>query len=109
MKTLHTPGPWHFDASDMNVYTDAKYSGIATIHRKVKIVGVDNLEVSGLSIQTKANGALIAAAPELLEALVNLVNANPNDNSWNYPAALAKGNELIKRIGNSVEIKATQS
>jgi hypothetical protein len=77
MKTEYTPGPWHFDASDMNVYTDDKYSGIATIHRKVKVVGVDDLEVSGLSIQTKANGALIAAAPELLESLQWLVKQIP--------------------------------
>lgn len=66
--TKHTPKPWKFDSSDMNVY-DQKGSGIATIHRKAKIVGVDDVEKSGLSIETVANATLLESAPDLLEAL----------------------------------------
>lgn len=38
---------------------------------------------------------------DLLEALQNLVNANPNDSSWNYPAAFESAQKAIN--------KATQS
>lgn len=36
-------------------------------------------------------------APELLDALRGLVDANPNDSTWNYPAAWDNAKRVIKK------------
>lgn len=66
VESKHTPGPWTFDSEDMNVYSQIG-SGIATIHRRAKTKGIDDLEKSGLSLETKSNAELIARAPELIK------------------------------------------
>lgn len=40
---------------------------------------------------------LAASAPDLLEALTNLVNAVPNDGTWNYQAACDKARQIINK------------
>jgi hypothetical protein len=55
MTTEHTPGPWTYDKEAEDVYSPGHGRGIP-----VCIVGKDN----------GANARLIAAAPELLEALM---------------------------------------
>lgn len=64
----HTPGPWSFDSEDMNIYGSLGES-VCNVSRRPKIVGIDDTEKSGLSIQTQANAKLLATAPKLLEAL----------------------------------------
>jgi len=76
MKTKHTPGPWNYDSSDNIVY-GPNGTTVCGVHLKPKIVGVDDLEKSGRSLQTLANANLIAAAPELLaacEAAIRLID-----------------------------------
>lgn len=67
MSTKHTPGPWQLvgpdDFGDYIVNTDGDPTAIAAI------VNGNWLAMGGLTEQHKANAALIAAAPELLEAL----------------------------------------
>jgi hypothetical protein len=94
----HTPGEWIFDMSDLGVYNDIG-TGICTIKRHAKIVGQDNLNMSGLSIQTMANASIIIAAPDLLEALEEMVyefndNFCEGSTSW---AALQNAKSAIKR------------
>lgn len=65
MNTKHTPGPWNI--SSANLYAvNARGRGIATAH------GTDDVNYSDFFPPTEeaaANARLIAAAPELLEAL----------------------------------------
>jgi hypothetical protein len=63
MKTQHTPGPWHADTNVAGDYTQVK------AHPNKFICEVDGREKE---YQNEANARLIAAAPELLEALADL-------------------------------------
>lgn len=56
-----THRPWLFDSSDMNFYNGVG-TGILTLHRRAKVVGVDDIEKSGLSIETRQNAELIETA-----------------------------------------------
>ena len=63
-KTTHTPGPWTADVTDWPlVVNDAREDVIATIPESE----------SRYSRQAEANARLIAAAPELLDALTGLL------------------------------------
>lgn len=64
----HTPSPWIFDIEDMNVY-NAVGSGICNVFRRAKVVGTDDVEKPGKSIETQTNAKLIAAAPEMLRSI----------------------------------------
>ena len=57
----HTPGPWIYDKETGEVFTDEKY-----VQPRVAQVDLDN--VTDIE-QGHADGCLIAAAPDLLEAL----------------------------------------
>ena len=82
----HTPGPWHINdhAHDEEVvYIEADRYGVASIFTDTD--KVDSTEL--------ANARLIAAAPELLEALKNIENDDGHIPStiWNMcKAAIAK-------------------
>ena len=81
MKTLHTPGPWFAIqyANQWNIQSKDGYEGALT-----------NVLDEDEDVNAEANARLIAAAPELLEALImclNLVGAAANEseparNAW---------------------------
>ncbi len=69
MSNKHTPGPWHsqrHDTGDFEVVADtaAGQAELATVHCEAEYVP---------SLPAEANARLIAAAPELLAALVGLL------------------------------------
>jgi len=64
MKTTHTPGPWA---------TNQLYSKVLADDKEICEVGVNSHVEEFNYEEYKANAKLIAAAPELLEALQNLV------------------------------------
>jgi len=69
--TQHTPGPWYFDANtfdELDVIVQNKYKTIII----ADCCGLLNL--SPPLQEAIANARLIAAAPELLEALRKVVN-----------------------------------
>jgi len=73
MDTKHTPGPWHVSGSEVNV---ADSSGMILAECGSSLIknsmgGKDPRNRN----ETKANAALIAAAPELAEALASTLNA----------------------------------
>ena len=57
-KSAHTPGPWKYEGDE--VYSPAAYQSVCMVL---------------LTDDAAANGALIAAAPELLQALQGLLYA----------------------------------
>jgi len=63
MSAKHTPGPWAIDwnVSRIDVFSADAATLVATIRRSTLSAGIDDV--------AKANARLIAAAPELLEAL----------------------------------------
>jgi hypothetical protein len=68
MKTTHTPGPWINDGDSVSALVDPENSATYI----APICDIDN----GWAEETQqANAALIAAAPELLQALESLHDA----------------------------------
>lgn len=64
-KFMGTPGPW-FISGNMTLYIEARISG--GLLQEVAAVGPTEAD-GGYGEQQRANARLIAAAPELLEAL----------------------------------------
>ena len=87
----HTPGPWqvgHFD-SNMICDSDGANRGCAPIAR-----------VEGTAAERRANARLIAAAPELLEALRGLLDPATNeDGEWYRQAREAARAAIAKAEG----------
>lgn len=94
MKTTHTPGPWTIDGRTYDIARadthNADVMEIVTIrHRMDEIAYVPSLDTG--------NARLIAAAPDLLEALQRIVawaDAGCDPSSKSIEAARA----LIKRV-----------
>jgi hypothetical protein len=93
--TPHTPGPWkvveHYeDASTRKIGLHGcpaivSEKGVVVVHPEVGIVTED------LST-AKANARLIAAAPEMLEALKECLEeiTNPEEETWPHAQHVAK-------------------
>jgi hypothetical protein len=58
----HTPGPWHF-AKDLRIYGAGMRAVADMVHLSPHTIGED-----------ASNAALIASAPDLLQALIEAVN-----------------------------------
>jgi hypothetical protein len=87
----HTPGPWVTD----DIQEGDKYRYVLASENEEVIARIMLLSPWGLIITAEANARLIAAAPDLLEALKAFANEivpnNPNDPLWvNARAAIAK-------------------
>jgi hypothetical protein len=87
----HTPGPW-FVTGNMTLYVEARIGG--GLVQEVAAVGPTEAD-SGYGPQQRANADLIAAAPDLLEALtqcraellamIDMHNQqDEDDGSWLY-------------------------
>ncbi|HEJ6002034.1 TPA: hypothetical protein SL812_003328 [Pseudomonas aeruginosa] len=63
----HTPGPWQFSAG-ADYGDEGNYADVTAINGDLIIARVNNLIPAGA-----ANGELVAAAPELLEALQGMI------------------------------------
>jgi len=96
----HTPAPWNIHFIDDSTSCNCKYVlssivpiCVATIHEKVD----DSLECSEYpeTEQAKANAKLISAAPELLEALTNIIDAIAN--GYNLAGHIFLSKQLIKK------------
>ena len=87
----HTPGPWHiarFEASTVEIRNDR---------------GLTVAEVGDSSQEDEANAHLIAAAPELLEALRCLIDGD--EGMWRHDAP----SEAWDEIARAAIAKATGS
>lgn len=82
MEAKHTPGPWNVAFGEDGLVIDAPESGICTVD-------------SPLS-ERAANAKLIAAAPDLLEALNTLLYVDPV-NHYGLMEAESKAIAAIKK------------
>mgnify|MGYP003341995656 CR=1 FL=1 len=90
----HTPGPWkHYDDSENSVHRHE----IVALGKTVARIYCTN----GAQIEDAANARLIAAAPDLLEALQEILE-QPNY-TWDKEKILQE----VKRIAGSAIAKAT--
>jgi hypothetical protein len=65
----HTPGPWMDDQADHDApYQDIRIKG-GSPRRTVCIVWIDDAPVHDFNAEQDANARLIAAAPDMLQAL----------------------------------------
>ena len=74
----HTPGPWTVDWSDDGplIYTgDLMIASVSGSTEHIKVRGIDEQT-------TEANASLIAAAPDLLEALERLLTHGERGNLY---------------------------
>jgi len=77
----HTPGPWH-----RNIKPASKYTTVWSGRNK----HVAHVETRGLTeAEIEANISLIAAAPDLLDALINFVNAAEHCGGEDDPITIA--------------------
>jgi hypothetical protein len=72
MTTKHTPGPWH---TRLDRYGDGVISTCTedAEHRQIKTSWTTKNGTEGERDEARANAALIAAAPEMAEALRELI------------------------------------
>lgn len=103
--SAHTAGPWAIDwnVSRIDVFSSDAATLIATIRRSTPSDGID--------ADARANARLIAAAPELLEALRNIVALDPatdsdsGRNEWGEAECFDKAQEIastaLARIGGA--------
>ena len=71
MQTQHTPGPW-FITGGATRYIEARIGD--GLIQEVAACGPTMADVRGYGQQQEANARLIAAAPDLLEALIELAD-----------------------------------
>jgi hypothetical protein len=71
----HTPGPWHLDEYE-GIQRVCGKSSIGCSFVIAELYGPANSDLTG---ERKGNEYLIAAAPDLLVALTDLLNAEYND------------------------------
>lgn len=83
MKTKHTPGPWAVIEGDF---------------RGVKIEGEDQAEVARCpgDKQGRIDARLIAAAPELLEALQRIANGQEMEGEFTHVETVARYQEIAR-------------
>ena len=95
MNAKHTPGLWVTDEADHDVpYQDIKIK--ASKHRTVCTVWIDDSPVREFNAEQKANARLIAAAPELLEALKDLIAGYENTKHTGLMDMQVCGSDIIK-------------
>ena len=85
MKQTHTPGPWHVK-NGSSIYASNRYIGLAL-----------SGHLYGNDLPQEANARLMAAAPELLEALKELSQHTRKVNGI-YSPEYNKAIRLIKKI-----------
>jgi hypothetical protein len=110
LKDKITPGRWHFDSEYHDGVQFAIHnkngSLIATIAKRVKIVGIDDEAIEKgykFSREEKSNSKAIAAVPEMLDIIERLVKAKIED----YPGGeldnlQTDANKLLTQLNESI-------
>lgn len=92
MKASHTPGPW---TTFLGIRSEISLGRIEKVARCHAVIGPNGLPVAEMHIgAVQANARLIAAAPEMLEALKILARAWQRE----HGSSFEKVDALIARI-----------
>lgn len=113
----HTPGPWHWVDGETDEPYDFDSESIGTLslrtvetfgENKTEIIGGNSytnwalpkfiLDIDGVSFENPCDARLIAAAPELLEALRELEEST--DWVWDNRARVKARAAIAKATGN---------
>lgn len=100
----HTPGPWHHQTAFGTIYSQATCvtNAVASVLTKKNAGGSDVKDAEAV-----ANGNLIAAAPDLLEALKTALSALQSaSDSVAWHAGLAKQNDSATEAARAAIAKA---
>lgn len=98
-KNEHTPGPWKFG----HLGTEAFWIG--PDYNQTPVAHVDH-DMEYARDNSRANARLIAAAPELLEALENLANAASATPGFASPMFLKDARAAIAKARGSAMLAA---
>jgi hypothetical protein len=82
----HTPGPWTFDKDDLGIWINSP-----AYPQPIAKMGKSTV------FPTEANARLIAAAPDLLEALRFCVQNDGGECLGDHPAKLAQARAAIRK------------
>ncbi len=104
--TKHTPGPWMLGDSDLRVSQFSIHGKTTNRHSTIaRMVSMEH----GMAIEEiYANAHLMAAAPDLLEALDELLRETV-DMDLKYGIELSEGEELARAKALAAIAKATGS
>lgn len=94
-KTKHTPGPWKVEGPNLNRKDSFVFSIYSGTEVKPKWIADISFYSDHGTPQEKANAKLIAAAPELLEALQSLLA--PVTSAGQLSFTMLKAEEAIKK------------
>jgi len=98
MTTQHTPGPWHHKEGSVSVFAPDKP------RRKICDTAWQTINVT----EARANARLIAAAPDLLEALKRTVSRLESHTAEIETCDLPHGTELALEQARTAIAKAEQ-
>lgn len=108
MEAKHTPGPWFITGGEMTKYVEARIGN--RLLQEVAAVG-PTVADDGYGDQQQANARLIAAAPELLEALQSLLKRFPTEDDMHIAGWEQSEIDLACRdyeAARAAVVKATQ-
>ncbi|ECG6622818.1 hypothetical protein NVT07_004356 [Salmonella enterica] len=92
---MGTPGPWEWWTSNSFLRLSSKTTG-----RDGDVIDSFGMSDGATSLSVKADDmALIAAAPDLLESLQNMVEAYQHEASIDNPALLSARAAISKALG----------
>lgn len=105
MNTQHTPGPWHIVNNNSAIHDRVTKFDKDGARIGDTPMGIATIEIQCTDERKVANARLIAAAPELLDALINIVNNLDSgafqitvmDDGEPHPGNLDGIRELIKK------------
>lgn len=96
--TQHTPGPWR---------TIQSTDGVVVLNESALASGAASVViVTPIRSEYEANARLIAAAPELLEALVHLVHACTANGVARCDSALANAKAVIAKANGNANLSS---
>ena len=95
----HTPGPWAIDFNGTigHIKSVAQAHSNADHHRTPTVARYDVITHSLTEAEKKANGLLIAAAPEMYDLLM-MIESHYSASLDHHPPYVCKAFEIIRKV-----------
>jgi len=104
----HTKGPWHveYELDENREKTDVIF--VAHVETECDMTAIAHLyNILGTDEENKANAYLIAAAPEMLEALKMFDALNSSDNYYHWDELSEKVTAILQKLNVRSETDGT--